>query len=279
MTDSNYTPLGTSLGTSVNLSWTEISGNWVLIPQNAVGVIHFLGGAFVATVPHISYRGLLEALAQQGYVVVATPFVNTVDHFAIARNLLNRFENTLERLHQKRLLNSRTLPIYGIGHSMGCKLHLLMGSLFDIERAGNIFIAFNNYPLEQSIPFAEQLQLTLTFNLEFTPSPLETLQIIKQHYPIRRNLLIQFQTDDIDQTADLSQVIENRFPHLTTTQTLPGNHLTPVTQELNWKAGKNFSPLDAVGQWFKEQWNPEVGKDLKYLQREIIRWLNPERMN
>ena len=70
------------------MDWLEIAGNWVLIPRKPLGIIHFLGGAFVATLPHITYRRLLEFLAQQGYVVIATPFVNTFEHTTIAENVL-----------------------------------------------------------------------------------------------------------------------------------------------------------------------------------------------
>jgi len=66
--------------------WVERSGNFVLRPQASgsggsgvkpappLGVIHFLGGAFVGAAPHLTYRYLLESLAEAGYVVVATPY-------------------------------------------------------------------------------------------------------------------------------------------------------------------------------------------------------------
>lgn len=65
--------------------WVERSGNFVLRPpspewadkgskQQPLGVIHFLGGAFVGAAPHLTYRYLLESLAEVGYVVVATPY-------------------------------------------------------------------------------------------------------------------------------------------------------------------------------------------------------------
>ncbi|MFM7369844.1 MAG: DUF1350 family protein, partial [Sphaerospermopsis kisseleviana] len=107
------------------MDWKEIRGNWVIIPRHPIGIIHFLGGAFVATAPHLTYRWLLEQLAAKGYVVVATPFVNTLDHQAIAESVLLNFERTIERLHYSGELRKLYLPIYGIGHSMGCKLHLL----------------------------------------------------------------------------------------------------------------------------------------------------------
>ncbi|MGK7882730.1 MAG: DUF1350 family protein, partial [Crocosphaera sp.] len=120
------------------MEWLEISGSSVLVPRYPIAIIHFLGGAFVGTAPNFTYRWLLEELAKEGYAIIATPFVNTFDHLAIARNVLNRFEGILDRLQTNNSLGQGYLPIYGIGHSMGCKLHLLIGSLFSVERAGNV---------------------------------------------------------------------------------------------------------------------------------------------
>ena len=57
------------------MSWQEISGGWIYIPRKKIlGIIHFLGGAFVATAPQLSYRTFLEQVAQEGYAIIATPF-------------------------------------------------------------------------------------------------------------------------------------------------------------------------------------------------------------
>jgi hypothetical protein len=265
------------------IDWQEISGSWLLLPKQPKGIIHFLGGAFVATAPQVTYRCLLETLAKQGYVIVATPFVNTLDHGAIARNVLNRFESILERLQQTNQLSVGYLPIYGIGHSMGCKLHLLIGSLFNVNRAGNILISYNNYPANQAIPFLEQLQISAApffkqlqvnindFNVEFSPSPTETNEIVAENYSVRRNLLVTFTDDTIDQASLLTPVLQARFPQMVTVQTLKGNHLTPLSQDLQWQPGQEFTPFDAVGQWLKQS----LSRDLNALNREISRWLNP----
>jgi hypothetical protein len=253
------------------MNWQEVSGSWVFIPPRPKGIVHFLGGAFVATAPQVTYGWLLEQLGRKGYAVIATPFVNTLNHTAIARDVLNRFETTLDRLQAKTVLSKRYLPIYGIGHSMGCKLHLLIGSLFSVERAGNILISFNNYPAMRAIPLVEQININPAFNIEFTPSPLETNDLIAQRYEVRRNLLIKFTNDDIDQTANLTQVLQQRFPKMIAVQTLRGNHLTPLGQDINWKTGDTFTPFDAIGQWIKQ----EAYRDLKQLKQEIIRWLDP----
>jgi hypothetical protein len=255
------------------MNWQEIAGNWVWIPRQPIGIIHFLGGAFVATAPNVTYRSLLENLGSAGYAVVATPFVNTLDHRAIARSVLNRFDTLLDRLRSRHLLPRGYLPIYGLGHSMGSKLHLLIGSLYEVERAGNILVSFNNYPIRRAIPFIEPLQIDTTFNLEFTPSPEETNELIFQDYSVRRNLLIRFQDDTIDQTLLLNPLLKKRFEDLIAIQTLPGNHLTPLSQDIEWQTGEIFTPLDAIGQWIKQS----LSGDSRRLKTEILHWLNPAR--
>ncbi len=251
------------------MEWLEVSNNWVLIPPRPKAIIHFLGGAFVATAPQITYRWLLEQLAQQGYAVVATPFLNTLNHGIMAKKVIWTFEDGLEDLYASRRLRQRGLPIYGLGHSMGCKLHLLIGCLFPVERAGNILISFNNYAARESIPLVEQLSTVV--DVEFTPSPTETNNLVQQRYQIRRNLLIKFTKDTIDQTSMLNKSLQRRFPGMITVQQLGGDHLTPVTQEMGWPVGETFTPLDAIGQWVKQ----EIYRDLYRLKREILQWLNP----
>lgn len=251
------------------MDWKEIQGNWVLIPRNPIGIIHFLGGAFVATAPHLTYRWLLEQLAEKGYVVIATPFVNTLDHIAIAKSVQLNFDRVIERLHDSSVLRKRYLPTYGLGHSMGCKLHLLIGSTLSVERAGNILISFNNYAARDAIPLVEQFNTS--FAIEFSPSPLETNKLVQESYNVRRNLLIKFSNDTLDQSAALKEILQQRFPEMVTAQTLPGNHVTPLGQDVKWQPGASFTPIDALGQWFKQ----EVYRDLNQLKRAMLLWLNP----
>jgi hypothetical protein len=268
------------------VDWLQLSGNWVLIPPRPIAIIHFLGGAFVATAPQLTYRGLLEQFARQGYAVITTPFFNTLDHIAIAQDVLNKFENTLERLYKSQLLRSpsarafarsRNLPIYGIGHSMGCKLHLLIGSIFEVERAGNVLISFNNFTASEAIPVVEQISWvganrhSPLLNVEFAPSPQETNRIIAENYQFRRNLLIKFKDDTLDQTVGLNKILQRRFPGMITLQTLTGNHQTPLGQDVSWPVGQVFSPIDAIGQWFKQ----EIYRDFNELKKTILLWLNP----
>jgi len=264
------------------MDWQELYGNWVLVPDRPVAMIHFLGGAFVATAPQLTYRRMLERLALEGYAIVATPFVNTFDHHAIAQTVYRNFNRAVESLFETTL-RRRYLPIYGIGHSMGCKLHLLIGSQFPVERAGNILISFNNYAARDAVPLVEQVTSIFSqfssmfsstvpaFEMEFTPSPIETTRIISEGYQVPRNLLIRFRDDTIDQTRGLRTVLEDRFPDMVVARTLSGNHLTPLGPDVKWQTGDAFAPWDAIAQWMRQ----EVYRDLHQLERTIIHWLNP----
>jgi Protein of unknown function (DUF1350) len=270
------------------MDWQELYGNWTLIPDRPVAIIHFLGGAFVATAPHITYRRLLERLALEGYGIIATPFINTFDHSAIAQTVDRNFNRAMEHLLETKL-HRRYLPIYGVGHSMGCKLHLLIGSRFSVERAGNLLISYNNSAARDAVPLVEQVssvfsQVATAFSefaqtdfsqtfaaVEFTPSPLETTQLISERYQVQRNLLIRFTNDSIDQTPGLKDVLQTRFPGMVVAQTLAGNHLTPLGPDVPWQAGTVFTPLDAIAQWMRQ----EVYRELHQLERTILRWLNP----
>jgi hypothetical protein len=252
------------------MDWQEISGNWVYIPRQPRAIVHFLGGAFVAAAPHITYRLLLEDLAKEGYAIVATPFINTFDHRSIASEVYNSFEDTVELLQRRGYLTDRYLPIYGVGHSMGCKLHLLIGSMYEVERAGNILISFNNFSARDAVPLMGQMPQE--FNVEFTPNPQETLDLIAEYYDVRRNLIVKFNNDTIDQSYTLGQTLGKIFPGMVSTQIINGSHLTPLGQDLQWQPNPQiFTPFDAIGQWIKQ----EIHRDLHQLKREMLRWLDP----
>jgi hypothetical protein len=254
------------------MDWQELYGNWILVPDRPTAIVHFLGGAFVATAPQLTYRRILEYLAAQGYAVVATPFINTFDHREIAESVYKTSDRALEAL-QSRIIQ-RYVPIYGMGHSMGCKLHLLIGSYFPVERAGNILISFNNYAAKEAVPLVEQLTQFLSpqvFAVEFTPSPAETNQIVRDRYKVRRNLIIKFSNDTLDQSLPLAEILELRFPGMTTTKRQGGNHLTPLGPDFKWQAGQSFSAFDAIGQWMRQ----ELYRELHQLEKIILLWLDP----
>jgi len=261
-----FIPAVNQNSSQVSQDWRQIEQNWILAPKHPKAVVHFLGGAFFAAAPHITYRRLLEAIAAQGYVVVATPFLNSsFDHRQIATEIHQSFR----RVRSKLFLDF--FPVFGIGHSMGCKLQLLLNSYFAPERKGNIFIAHNNYSADRSIPLFKELSGTIAEmkGIEFSPSPYATEVLIDQSYRVANNLLIKFESDDIDQILPLTRQLQRKFANTIELRILPGNHLTCAGVELNWQTGGNFSPLDAIAQWMKQ----EIYRNNQTLEQAVLEWL------
>lgn len=130
--------------------WTEIEGAWVLRPKSSEPsfVVHFIGGIFVGAAPQVTYRFFLERLADKGALVIATPYASGFDHFFIADEVQFKFDRCLRNLVEP----VNDLPTFGVGHSLGSVIHLLIGSRYAVQRNGNILMAFNNKEASQAVP-------------------------------------------------------------------------------------------------------------------------------
>ena len=69
----------------------------------------------------------------------------------------------------------------------------------------------------------------LNFQTEFSPSPSETLNLIREHYEQRNNLLIKFRNDNLDQNNLLLKSLKERDSDKSKIILLEGNHLTPIS--------------------------------------------------
>ncbi|KAG6653730.1 uncharacterized protein LOC122309768 [Carya illinoinensis] len=130
--------------------WTEVEGAWVLKPSSSKprAVVHFVGGIFVGAAPQLTYRLFLERLSEKGVLVIATPYASGFDHFFIADEVQFKFDRCY-RFMQETI---QDLPTFGIGHSLGSVIHLLIGSRYAVQRSGNILMAFNNKEASLAIP-------------------------------------------------------------------------------------------------------------------------------
>ncbi|KAK4395715.1 hypothetical protein Sango_1725800 [Sesamum angolense] len=232
--------------------WSEIEGAWVLRPRNSnlTSIVHFVGGIFVGAAPQLTYRLFLERLADKGILVIATPYASGFDHFLIADEVQFKFERCLRYLQE----TVEGIPTFGIGHSLGSVIHLLIGSRYAVQRSGNILMAFNNKAemtrkqfenlspsiLKQVLPLVEQLP-PLYMDLakgreDFSPKPEETRRLIRSYYGIPRNLLIKFKDDTIDETSTLAQVLSSDSAISSmldmSIRLLPGDHGLPLQQVL-----------------------------------------------
>jgi hypothetical protein len=148
------------------------------------------------------------------------------DHQAQANAAWRLFRQVRE---QQTWPNDTTL--LRLGHSLGCKLHLLApdgGRRCD----GLVALSFNNFSAERSIPFLAELGQQFRFRSEFSPSPEDTLLQIGSSYRQSRNLLVRFSRDTIDQSGRLLAVLQSRAGDASRLTELPGDHLAPASAGL-----------------------------------------------
>lgn len=329
----------------------------VLMPPSSVDrptiVLHFVGGTFFGSSPSIWYRRLLEEIVENTQaVVVATSIPVTLwqsplQHIRLSRQIERQFQTAWrEVLLDEYGDELASVPVCGIGHSLGSRLLTVMATLGDgsppdstPERptwkppaySSYILISFTNYGAGAGIPGIYQLnkasrrldsraqeerrqkprrrsdrfyeedddyddedwqeilqdlqgvvqdqasrvRRALTPDskeLEFYPSPelLWKAVTFDQRYKIPETLLVQFDDDEIDQSAKLAAAVGQgsnvRFARLR------GSHLTPVAigdaskekkawYDINSRAGKALVKL-VLGQRRKKS-NAEASRELR----------------
>ncbi|MEB3271518.1 MAG: DUF1350 family protein [Synechococcus sp.] len=156
-------------------------------------------------------------------------------------------------------------PVLRLGHSLGCKLHLLAP---DAGRgcAGLVALAFNNFSAERSVPLLAEAGQRFGFRSEFSPSPAETLRQVVDHYHQARNLLVRFQQDGLDQSRRLLASLRQRPDDASLLLELRGDHLTPASAGLR---------RQLLGDWADD---PARQRGIDDLCERIERWwLEPGR--
>ncbi|CAF2085933.1 BnaA06g20140D [Brassica napus] len=106
---------------------------------------------------------------------------------------------------------------------------------------------------------------------EFRPSPLENRTCFKCSYSVPHTLLVQFNSDAIDETDLLEETLRPRIESFGGTLEkvrLNGNHLTPCIQDPKWQIGSVYTPADAVAQALKTI----PLRDTRVLSRTIVDW-------
>jgi hypothetical protein len=209
--------------------WRQRGDIWQLEPGGRPrGTLQFIGGSYLAATPQLSYRRLLEALASRGWRIRAWSYVPGFDHQDQANTAWRRFRQLRDGTDSS---SGPAHPVLRLGHSLGCKLHLLAP---DGGRACDALVAlsFNNFSAERSVPLLAELGQQFNFRSEFSPSPEETLQQVARSYRQPHNLLVRFQRDQIDQSHRLLGVLQSRSGDASQLIELPGDHLAPASAGL-----------------------------------------------
>lgn len=235
--------------------WRQQGELWTLEPTGRpLGLIEFIGGSYLAATPQLSYRRFLEALAARGWRIHAWSYVPGFDHQDQANAAWRLFRQVREQQAGRA-----DATLIRLGHSLGCKLHLLApdgGRRCD----GLVALSFNNFSAERSIPFLAELGQQFRFRSEFSPSPEDTLLQIGSSYRQPRNLLVRFSRDSIDQSGRLIGVLQARAGDASSLVELPGDHLTPASGGLR----KQF-----LGEWADD---PARQRGMERLAEQISTW-------
>ncbi|KAF8408754.1 hypothetical protein HHK36_004822 [Tetracentron sinense] len=195
----------------------------------------------------------------RGILVIATPYASGFDLFFIADDVQFKFDRCIRSLQE----TVHDLPTFGVGHSLGSVIHLLIGSRYVVEGSGNVFMAFNNKTemalkhlknlsppiLKQVLPMVDQLPplyMELVKGIEdSTPKPEETRQLIKSYYGVSRNLLIKFKDDTLDETSTLAQLLSSDSAISSvldmSIRSMPGDHALPL-QKVNIVSNNKVLP-------------------------------------
>tara|TARA_B100000900_G_scaffold102374_1_gene84876 strand:+ start:481 stop:1203 length:723 start_codon:yes stop_codon:yes gene_type:complete len=189
-------------------------------PSNPKKIVEFIGGSYLATRPDFAYKRFIENLLKKNYAVHAYRYVPQFDHQEISSKAWKDFKSCKKVLF-KRL--SKELKTVRVGHSLGCKLHLISP---DGGRNCEKFISisFNNFSANKSIPLLKSISKKLDFRSEFSPSPKRTLKIINNTYIQNKNLLIKFNDDKLDQTESLLSALKLRNNDMSKGLLMKGSH-------------------------------------------------------
>ena len=213
---------------------SDVSCQW---PSRPIGLIELIGGSYISIKPEVTYKRLIASFLQRNYAVHSWSYIPNFDHQLQANYAWQQFRKSRKILEKRVGLKPKLIKL---GHSLGCKLHLLApdgGRNCD----GLVAISFNNFKADKSIPLLRKMSQKLNFQTEFSPSPSETLNLIREHYEQINNLLIKFKNDNLDQNDLLLKSLKERNSDKSKIMLLDGNHLTPVGMGLREKLLKSNS--------------------------------------
>jgi hypothetical protein len=131
-------------------SFQDIGSRWVALHPEPKAIIQFIGGAFFGsppviayflgavfsyldTLPLLSYHFLLENLWRAGYSIALVPYLLTVNHWSVARQLLAEQQKFPSNILKVAKTLGYATSFYQnpdhylwVGHSLGCEYITLL---------------------------------------------------------------------------------------------------------------------------------------------------------
>ncbi|PIA43205.1 hypothetical protein AQUCO_02000565v1 [Aquilegia coerulea] len=144
-----------------------------------------------------------------------------------------------------------------------------------LDTAGAVIKEYDQEAMVSLNKFVDQLpsvmnQVTEGIS-EFKPTPAENCDCFKNSYSVPHTLLVKFDSDAIDETDAVEDILKPRVQSIGGTLekvSLSGNHITPCIQDLRWQVGYVYTPADAIAQGLKAL----SLNDTRVLARTIVDW-------
>lgn len=242
--------------------WESIAGQWVRLPDMMPwGVVHFVGGAALASAPQLCYDKLwADVCERSGVAVIATPYDVAPQHDRLATKVGEGFEAACSEAIARGMLPA-DVRTFRVGHSLGSKLLVIEACRGGAGTSAPLgLLAFNNFGVEDSVnlatsvvaklqdsqraaqmaafvstafTFAKQIGTAMGTQMEFSPSPSELQRLAGEAFYAPSTCFFRFESDELDCSAQLMESIGSLAE--TREVRLPGQHLSPVAvkQELD----------------------------------------------
>jgi Protein of unknown function (DUF1350) len=146
---------------------------WVLLPPPSVvqptAVIHFVGGTLLGSSPQVWYRQLLEGIVKNTSAAVVASTIpltltkSPLNHVRLARSLQRQFEIAYNEVLIDEYGPLPTVPVCGMGHSLGARLLVVRATLGERPRRtpppykSFILMSFTNHRAASGIPGLAEL--------------------------------------------------------------------------------------------------------------------------
>lgn len=177
----NSSPVDDSAAIVDEMEWercpTEAGTAHVLLPPPSVDlpscVIHFVGGTFFGSAPSLWYRQLLlDVVKHTQAAVVATSIPVTLlksplQHVELSRKIQKQFQVAWRQVLLDEYGDKiQTLPVCGLGHSLGARLLVVLSTLGPLKSKVSyiprsykayVLMSFTNHGAASGIPGVSQL--------------------------------------------------------------------------------------------------------------------------
>ncbi len=249
---------------STHSSFQNLGSHWVALYPEPKGFIQFIGGAFLGTppiiayflgvassyfhtLPLVSYHFLLENLLRAGYSIAVVPYLLTVNHWPVAKQLLiEQRQLPIELLKAVENLGYATSPYQNpknylwVGHSLGCEYITLLRSLsWQSKPSGNPEQLDSLFRIENqpALLIAPCFQPPAWLKPYKQPTQAFARQLLVETGRRAPTAMISFNQDFtagnlVSQTGDVywihQQLANNLEDGLVLHQELSGNHYQPV---------------------------------------------------